>query len=109
MKRRPIFALVAGAALILGSLISAAPAVAQKVSTSSWMDAMHDSPAMVQMRDRMPADLQQKCDQMHDQMTQWLDQHPDVVPTVPGGMMSPGQSPGPNGMMGSGGMMTWKT
>ena len=121
MKLRPRTALITGSLLIAGSLLSASPAVAEKIGSSSWMDAMHDSPLMQQMRDQMPADLQKKCDQMHDQMTEWIDQHPGGVPSVPGGMMSPGvtpggmmgsgqgslPSPGPKSMMGSGGMMNW--
>jgi hypothetical protein len=57
------------------------------------MEAMHDSPAMRAMHDRMPERLQQQCDALHDQM------HGAAGAT--GGMMGSGA-----GMMQSGaGMM----
>jgi hypothetical protein len=52
---------------------------------SAWatMEAMHDSPGMRAMHERMPDELQARCDELHDRMT----------------------SSGFDGMMGSGGMM----
>jgi hypothetical protein len=56
--------------------------VSQMVATC---DAMHDSPWMQAMHDRMPAALQAQCDTMHERMA---------------GMMGGG-----SGMMGGAGMM----
>jgi hypothetical protein len=102
MKITRSLALVAGASLILGTLAFARPAAAEDVAPIDWMQAMHESPAMVQMRDQMPAGAQQRCDQMHDQMTKWFEQNGGQMP---GGMMSPGSN---GGMMSgsSGGMMS---
>src|SRR6266508_4416600 len=35
-------------------------------------DAMHDSPGMQAMHDRMPAALQEQCDAMHEQMSSMM-------------------------------------
>ena len=132
--RWTIFGLVIGVVLALGvgAAVASGPALPRSGATvvrggtgttSDWwaaMDAMHDSPWMQQMHSQMPADLQQRCNSLHDQMGQWAQQHPDFAP---GGMMggsgtsgggyggmmggSPGYGPGyGGGMMGSGsGMM----
>lgn len=36
------------------------------------MDGMHESPAMQEMHDQMPADLAAQCDAMHEQMSQMM-------------------------------------
>jgi cytochrome c-type biogenesis protein CcmH/NrfG len=97
-RRIALIALVVGIVLVLAGGV----ATASSSSSWNWMDRMHDSPWMQQMRDQMPTDLQQKCDELHAQMQEWLQQHPG---TAPGGMMG-GWNDGstPSGMMG-GGMM----
>lgn len=95
-KRLSLIALVGGLALVLAS---GAALAGPATPSSNWWDAMHDSPLMQQMRAQMPAALQQRCDQMHDQMSQWLEQHPGTT-TGPGSMMT-----GNGGSFG-GGMMS---
>jgi len=60
-------------------------------ATWSWedMQAMHESPAMRRMHERMPEDLQASCDEMHAQMGSMM---------TGGGMMTGGMG----GMMDSG-------
>jgi hypothetical protein len=53
------------------------------------MEAMHESPFMEAMHERMPESLQHQCDALHDQML-----------ASPSGIMGPGMMTG-----GSGGMM----
>ncbi len=118
--RWTIFGLVIGVVLALGigSAVASGPTLPKAGAavavtgdgdnTSGWwaaMDAMHDSPWMQQMHSQMPADLQQRCNALHDQMGQWSQQHPD---SRPDGMMGgyTGGGSGYSGMMGSGsGMM----
>lgn len=118
--RWTIFGLVIGAVLALGigSAVASGPTLPKAGvavaapgdgdNTSGWwaaMDAMHDSPWMQQMHSQMPADLQERCDALHDQMGQWAQQNPGLGP---GGMMGgyTGSGSGYGGMMGSGsGMM----
>ena len=77
------------------------------------MEAMHDSPAMRQMHEQMPANLQQQCDAMHEQMEQWTKSGDagNFGPGMMGGNWSPqsGSAGSSGGMMGgsSGGMMGW--
>jgi len=115
-----MFGLVIGAALALGigSAVASGPtlpkggaavtAPGDGDTTAGWwaaMEAMHDSPWMQRMHSQMPADLQGRCDALHDQMGQLAQQHPDFGP---GGMMggSTGTGSGYGGMMVSGsGMM----
>ena len=89
-KKMTLAALVAGLTLMLaGGAALAGPSA----PTANWWDDMHDSPLMQQMRAQMPRSLQERCDQMHEQMSSWYEQHPDT-PGGPGGMMNG------NGMMG---------
>ena len=92
-KRLSVIALVGGLALMLAGGAALADPVR---SSSNWWDDMHDSAIMQQMRDQMPPALQGKCDRMHEQMSQWYEQHPDAT-TGPGGMM--GGSTSGSGMM----------
>lgn len=69
------------------------------------MDAMHGSPAMLQMHAQMPADLRAQCDAMHEQMDQMMGgdagshaaHHAD-------GSASDGMDLGSGGMSGTSGM-----
>jgi hypothetical protein len=54
--------------MIAGLAITALSGVAAADTTSNWMDRMHDSPAMEQMREKMPAGAQEQCEKMHSQM-----------------------------------------
>lgn len=70
---------------------------------SGWTDmqAMHDSPEMQRIHDRMPEELQARCDAMHEQMGAWA----QGGWTVDGGMGA--HHSGDTGMMGPGsGWMT---
>jgi hypothetical protein len=126
--RWTIFGLVIGVVLALGigSAVASGPSLPQAGAavaatgdgdnTSGWwaaMDAMHDSPGMQQMHSQMPADLQQRCNALHDQMGQWAQQHPDASlggmmgagSGTTGGAVSGGMMGGNTGSSGDGGMM----
>jgi hypothetical protein len=92
-KRLSVIALIGGLALMLAGGAALADPVR---SSSNWWDDMHDSSIMQQMRDQMPPALQEKCDRMHEQMSQWFEQHPDATS-------------GPASMMGGSGMMGGST
>lgn len=54
----------------------------------STMDAMHDSPAMQQMHEQMPAELRARCEAMHEQMSQMMQgmSGPSGMGGMPAGM-----------------------
>lgn len=87
-NKRFLVTLMVGVSLMLVSLAFGGQAVAKSTSTD-WMSAMHDSPAMERMHEQMSSSAQTGCDRMHAQMQQSGGQ-------VPGGMMQ-----GSNDMMGS--------
>ena len=91
-------ALVVGVALIMAGGASIASAATSSPSPSSswasWMERMHDSPQMQQIRSQLPPDLQKQCDQMHDSMV-----NGDWNGTSPGPGMMGGTYGGPGGMM----------
>jgi hypothetical protein len=83
---------LAGASVAQTSTTPNPPATAMPHDQAT-MDAMH-----AQMRDRLPADVQAKHDEMHAQMSGMMSGG-----MMPGGMMSGhmGNHMGPGGMMGS--------
>jgi hypothetical protein len=102
MRKRWIFLTVAAVALVVltaGIAFAAGrgtqPNPTQQESGQAC-DAMHDSPAMRQMHERMPAALQAQCDAMHEQVDQMMG--------ASGGSGMMGGS-GDSGMMGGSGMM----
>lgn len=66
-----LLAVTAGIAYAAGSGrgSSTAPVTTGMMSAC---EAMHDSPGMQAMHDRMPAALQARCDTMHEQMEQMM-------------------------------------
>ncbi len=50
----------------MGSMMDGTPSTAT-------MDAMHDSAAMRQLHDQMPAELAAQCDALHEQMSQMME------------------------------------
>ena len=79
-------------AMVAGLAVTALSGVAAADTAADWWDEMHNSPAMERMREQMPADLQDKCEQMHDRMGS----PPAGRPRIPADM---------GGMMGGSGMM----
>lgn len=94
-----LMALTAGIAFAAGRG-SAAPTSTTYATTfgPGWQgmvqacDAMHGSPAMEAMHERMPGDIQARCDAMHEQMDQMMQGADSMM--------------GGQGMMGGPGMMT---
>ena len=90
-RRIVLLTLIALVAVVLLTTIAFAANSRQAPATSgsSW-ETMHNSAAMRQVHDQMPAELRARCDSMHAQMTQM---HANM-----GGMM------GGMGMMGGASM-----
>jgi hypothetical protein len=82
-----------GSATMMGS-------VGRDAGVVDVMEAMHDSPAMEAMHERMPEKLQEQCDELHDQMiasgSAIIGSHSGMMTSGSGGMM--GSS---SGMMGN--------
>lgn len=65
-------AFASGSALPRAGAATVGQATGDGDGTDGWaaMEAMHDSPWMEQMHAQMPADRQQQCDALHEQMQQ---------------------------------------
>ena len=69
-----------------------------------WMDQMHGSQAMQQMREQMGPELAAQCDQMHAQMREQMQEHMGTFHGSMGGGRMDGTGMG-SGMMDGSGMM----